>query len=156
MIIARCQKWYQTSKPTRVSLVKQALRGLIKEGEPAALAVIGFSKAEDIKVTLKASATSVAIGGAVDLTAEIISCSKTLQPLLIDYLIHYVRKNGSSSPKVFKWKTLDLPPGESVNLQKKQSFKPTTVRELYPGKHLIELQVNGVQVAQTALDLTGR
>ena len=156
LITARCEKWYQATRAERVSLVKQALRGLIKEGDPAALAVIGFSKARNVDAAIKVSKQSVAIGASIDLTAEIKSASNQMQPLLIDYLVHYVRKNGSPSPKVFKWKTLELPPGESITLRKKQSFKQTSVREIYPGPHLIELQINGVRVAQTSLEITAK
>ena len=154
LITARCEKWYQAKRADRVSLVKQALRGLIKEGDPAALAVIGFSKARHVDATIKVSRKSAAIGTTVDLTAEIKSAAKKHQPLLIDYVVHFVRKNGKPSPKVFKWKSVELPAGESVTLHKKQSFKQTSVREIYPGSHMIELQINGTRVAQTKLEVT--
>ncbi|MGR8946749.1 MAG: hypothetical protein ACU84Q_01790 [Gammaproteobacteria bacterium] len=64
-----------------------------------------------------------------------------------------MRKNGKTSAKVFKWKTIDIEPDETIKLKKKQSFNKTTVRELYPGVHRVELQFNGERVTQANLEL---
>ena len=155
LVIARCRKWYKKSKPERVTLVKQALRGLIKDGRAEALAVIGFSKPEKLNVELELSEKKISLGGTLTLTATVSSTSASTQELLMDYAVHYVRKNGSSNIKVFKWKTLTIKPNETLVMTKKHSFKPTTVRALYPGKHIVELQINGSRVASAELTLTG-
>jgi hypothetical protein len=61
--------------------------------------------------------------------------------------VHYVRKGDKSSAKVFKWKSLKIPAKGSVSLEKRHSMKLTTIRALYPGEHRVEVQVNGVRLA---------
>lgn len=74
---------------------------------------------------------------------ELISKKKANQKLMVDYRIHYVKKNGARLPKVFKLKELGLKPGESVLISKKQRFQDFTTRKHFPGKHRLELVVNG-------------
>lgn len=153
LVKARCKRWFQSSKAHRVSLVKHAMRTLIKDGDTEALNIIGFSAPKRLRASLTASNASPRIGESVTLLATLESDEIKPQPILIDYLVHYVRKNGSTSGKVFKWKQLELHKGQRVELQKKHSFKTTTVRALYPGAHRVELQVNGVRVASTEVRL---
>ena len=153
LVIVRCGEWYRDEKPQRVTLVKQALRGLIKAGDPAALTVVGFAPPENIHVMFTVSAPEISIGEAIELTAKITSQAAKTQPLLVDYIVHFVRKNDKQGVKVFKWKALELDPGDNVIITKKHAFKPTTVRALYPGTHRLELQINGVLLASTAVEL---
>lgn len=153
LVIAQCGKWYRQDKPQRITLVKQALRGLIKAGDPAALTVIGFAPPEKIQARLSVAAREITLGGTIELTAEITSRALKMQPLLIDYVVHFVRKNKKQGAKVFKWRTLDLGTGDTAIITKKHSFKASTVRALYPGTHFIEMQINGVLVASTAVEL---
>ncbi|MEM7469437.1 MAG: DNA alkylation repair protein [Pseudomonadota bacterium] len=151
LVVDKCSKWYRGQNPKRVKLVKQALRGLLKDGDVSALAVLGFGNVSDLKVGLSATPSTIKLGSAVTLNAEIESQSARDQELLIDFIVHYVRKNGSKSPKVFKWKVATLGSKETLTLQKKVAFKKTTVRELYSGKHMIELQINGRQVGKAEI-----
>jgi hypothetical protein len=73
--------------------------------------------------------------------------------LLVDYVVHHVRANGSTSPKVFKGWKLTLGAREQRALSKRHSLRPVTTRVLYPGKHRIELQVNGQTRAHADFDL---
>lgn len=74
---------------------------------------------------------------------ELISKKKTNQKLMVDYRIHYVKKNGALLPKVFKLKELALKPAQSVFIAKKQRFQDFTTRKHFPGRHRLELVVNG-------------
>ena len=40
--------------------------------------------------------------------------SKAPQQLVIDYIIHHRKANGTTAPKVFKWKTATLPARRKV------------------------------------------
>ena len=74
---------------------------------------------------------------------------------MVDYIIHYVKSNGKTSPKVFKGKTCDLSPNESFSFIKKVSFKEVTTRKYYKGVHKIELQINGVTSTNANTDTPG-
>ena len=87
------------------------------------------------------------------LAVSLASSSPEPQDLLVDYVVHHVRANGSTSPKVFKGWKLTLGPGEQRTLSKRHSLRPVTTRVLYPGQHRIELQVNGQTLAQADFEL---
>ena len=77
----------------------------------------------------------------------------TAHEVVIDLLVHFVKANGKSSPKVFKWTTRRLQPGETILLEKTLPIRPVTTRRLYPGGHVVEVQVNGQVVAAATFDL---
>jgi len=64
-----------------------------------------------------------------------------------------VQRSPGTSPKVFKGWKLVLAPGERCTLDKRHSLRPVTTRTLYPGRHRIELQVNGEVCAEAAFEL---
>jgi hypothetical protein len=66
--------------------------------------------------------------------------------LVIDYIIHLVRANGQTNPKVFKLRTQTVKSGEHLTLQKLHAFKPVTTRRYYSGQQRLEIQVNGLVV----------
>ena len=80
---------------------------------------------------------------------EIESRSKKPQPLLVDYLVHFVKADGEARPKVFKWKEVELAPSSSITFTKKHSFRQVSTRRHYPGVHRFEVQINGRTVAGT-------
>lgn len=66
---------------------------------------------------------------------------------------HYVKKSGASAAKVFKWKELTLGPGEAIELRRTQVIKDFTTRRHYPGRHVVDLLVNGDKLASASFDL---
>ena len=94
------------------------------------------------------------MGGQVTLAARLATAAARAQDLAVDYVVHYVRKNGKTSEKVFKWTTTRLPAGGAASFEKRHPMRKTTVRVLYPGRHRVELQVNGVRVAEASFRLT--
>ena len=71
----------------------------------------------------------------------------------MDYAIHYVKKNGDSSRKVFKLRTLSLDGGAELALAKDQTITDFTTRKHYAGRHQVELLVNGATLAQGHFEL---
>ena len=79
----------------------------------------------------------------IGLDATVTSTSSKPQPLVVDYAVHHVRANGTTSPKVFKGWKFTLAPGATKVLSKRHSLKVVTTRKLYAGEHRVELLVNG-------------
>ena len=75
------------------------------------------------------------------------------QALTIDYVVHHVKANGDTSPKVFKGWNVVVPPGATVTLVKRHTVKPITTRRYYPGRHPVVIQANGAAVAEAYFDL---
>ena len=137
----------------RSALLRHASRSLIKAGHAPTLAAWGLANGLKGDATLSLSAKRAAVGSEIGLQAVLQSRARQPQLLVVDYAVHHVRANGSTSPKVFKGWKLTLAPGEARTLDKRHSLKPVTTRTLYPGTHLIDLRVNGVVVAEAAFDL---
>lgn len=116
---------------------------------------MGFGPPVGIEATLTLDDGRVAIGDHLTLRLHLRNAADAPAPLLIDYAVHRLRKNNKTNAKIFKWKTLDLGPGKTVELEKRHSFKPTTIRALYPGRNRVEIQINGGRLAEGAFNLTG-
>jgi hypothetical protein len=95
----------------------------------------------------------VAVGGAVQLAVTLQSTSKQPQRLVVDYVVHHVTAAGRTSPKVRKGWTLELGPHEVQELQKSHSLRLVSTRRYHPGKHAVDLLVNGKVVAQAGFTL---
>lgn len=95
----------------------------------------------------------IALGGRISLKASIVSTAEVLQQLVVDYAVHYVKKSGGTSRKVFKLKEISLAPGGQRELSISQAVRDFTTRKHYPGHHLIELIVNGETVAEGGFEL---
>jgi hypothetical protein len=68
-------------------------------------------------------------------------------------VIHYAKKSGGQSPKVFKLKELNLKPKQTISISKKQRFKDFTTRKHYSGKHSVEIMVNGKSLMKKQFEL---
>ncbi len=134
-------------------IAKHGLRGPIKAGHAGALAAVGFLPPKKVTASLRVSPKKVRVGESVELHAELSTTHTRKQTLLVDYIVHYVRKTKTSGGKTFKWKTVELPARASAVLTKRHSMKTTTIRALYPGRHRVELLVGGEVLAEAAFTL---
>ena len=148
-VIARLMRWRNGGQQEASELAwmaRHALRGLIKAGHPGAMSHLGY--APDV-VLSEAQITIVPpdldIGDAAQVDVKLQSVTDT--PLIIDYVIDFVKANGSRAPKVFKMKVLDAKAGQAITLSKRHLFKKgATTFTHYPGSHRVHLQVNGRKV----------
>ena len=127
---------------TRDKLVRHALRTQIKAGDPAAFALIGLGPFEGT-VTLGVSPRTAVVGDSLTLTVTLTSTSATAQPVRLDYAVHYLKKNGSHSAKVFKLGDRTIPAGETVVVERAHRTRTVTTRKLYAGLQRIDVRVNG-------------
>jgi 3-methyladenine DNA glycosylase AlkC len=135
-------------------IVKRALRTLIKKGDTRALAVIGAGEKAEVNVReFVVQPQELRLGDRLSLSLTLESTSPKTQRLVVDYAVHYVKKSGGTSAKVFKWKELSLDPGTSVTLTRSQSIRDFTTRIHHPGRHVVETMVNGESLAKSHFDL---
>jgi len=151
-VLDRCEAWRQDAGAHRQWIIRHALRSLIKEGHPRALALMGYEAAPPVKAVPRLDRKSCPIGETVTLEADLTNPTATPQALLLDIVVSFPGKNGALRGKVFKWTTLTLKSGEQITLRKRLPFfRPTSVRALYPGDHLIQLQLNGSRQGRVTL-----
>lgn len=138
------REWRAHDTPQMRWIIAHALRTLVKQGDPDALALLGYSGEAAFAVrNLQVEPQTVAIGDTITFEFEVESLSQTPQNVMIDYIVHHVRAGGQHIPKVFKLTKMLLNPGEKVTITRRHSFRPITTRRYYPGMHKLEIQVNG-------------
>ena len=123
-------------------VVRHGLRTLVKRGDPEALGLLGY--AHDNTVTLDAidcTPPVVAIGDQVTLTAVLSVAEPTRAA--IDYVVHYQGATGLKAGKVFTLTRRDLRPGRPETIVRRHRFRHVSIRTIRPGRHRIEIQVNG-------------
>jgi len=141
--------------PCTAWIMKQALRTLIKKGDTRALHFFGAGHKPEVTVdSFSVTPSSLKLGGAVKISANLVSTASSPQKLVIDYAVHYVKKAGGTSKKVFKWKELTLGAGERCDLAINRAIRDFTTRVHYAGRHPVELIVNGEVLAEDAFELT--
>lgn len=147
-LTARLAGWDQ-SAPETAWIVKQALRTLVKKGDALALALVGAGGKADVRVDgFSVTPAQVKLGGRITIAASVTSTVEIRQKIVADYAIHYVKSGGKISRKVFKLKTFDLAPGETVDLAISQAIRDFSTRKHFAGWHRVELMLNGETVGE--------
>lgn len=143
LVVSIVEAWLQDASPERKKLIRHACRTLIKQGHQDCLEILGYKTANLTLDQLTILTPTVAFGDALAFEATLTSTSDESQNLIVDYIIHHVKANGKTSPKVFKWKTVSLPPHKQLTAQRRHKIKPITTRVYYPGTHRVEIVANG-------------
>ena len=149
LVVSTAADWLGASSGgsgTTDTLVRHALRTLLKRGDPAALALLGYPDPGDaLEVDgPHLDRDRVERGGSLELRATVRNTGEEPVRLMIDYLIHHATAAGTQSSKAFKLTTLTLGPGQERTVRKTHSFRPITTRRYYSGPHAVTLQINGV------------
>jgi hypothetical protein len=64
--------------------------------------------------------------------------------VLADLRVYFVKAGGHRRPKVFKLGTAGIPAGGTATFHKRISLAEMTTRRPYPGRHDVEVLLNGV------------
>lgn len=156
LVVARLKAWAEAADqdPRELAwMTRHALRTAVKSGHPGALLALGYRQEAPAAVTLSLDAATVPIGDALAFSCEIAVTDE--MPVLVDYRISFHRPSGRASQKVFKLRQGTARPGQPFTASKSHAMKGNaTTFTLYPGRHAIVLQVNGVDRAEAFFDLT--
>jgi 3-methyladenine DNA glycosylase AlkC len=139
----------------RRALLRHASRTLIKRGDRAVLAAWGAGAPLRGDATLAIAPGRVRVGDAIELRATLRSTARSPQRLVVDYAVQRAVAAGSreATAKVWKGWAVELRAGEQRMLQKRHSLAPVTTRRDRPGRHDVELRVNGRTVARASFVL---
>lgn len=135
-------------------IIKHASRTLIKKGNNQSLAIFGFEKNVKAGITnFKLNKSKIKLGEILKFEFDVISEKTKPQKLVIDFVIHYRKKSGDLSPKVFKLKEIELQSKQKLHISKTHRFQDFTTRKHYPGKHIVEIMINGKPFQKKQFDL---
>lgn len=155
LVVATVARWAAENPPADEWMIRHAVRTLVKRGHKGALGLLGFTTEALVDVSaFSITPTSVVMGDRIVLAAEIRSTSHEPQHLVVDFVVHHVNASGATSPKVFKWATVDLEPAATATLRKTRLIQHASTRTYRLGVHRVELQVAGTVVAEAEFDIT--
>jgi 3-methyladenine DNA glycosylase AlkC len=154
LLVETCARWLKDASAERRALIEHALRSAVKRGEAPALALLGFGRKpavaiEDVRFRPK----RVTIGTQVDVSFTMRSTARAAQELLVDLRVRFIKANGSGSPKVFKLKRVALPARGRMELATSVSMAVLTTRKPRPGRHQVEVIVNGMAFRAGSFDV---
>ncbi|WP_299042492.1 DNA alkylation repair protein [uncultured Tateyamaria sp.] len=131
---------------------RHALRTLIKDGHPGAMAMLGYRGDAPVTVALDVETPRAALGDALEFAVTLTANEPV--PALVDYRIRFARPNGKHGDKVFKLRVVEVTPGTPSVLKKVHKLKANaTTFELHPGAHGLVVQVNGVDRAEGTFEI---
>ena len=143
LVVAVLSEWVE--EPSRSRLIRHALRSLVKQGHPGALGLLGYGSASRLTVdSMSIEPSRPRIGERVTISVTMTNPTSQPQSALVDLRVHFVKANGATSPKVFKLKETTVGPGHTEPMRKSISLAQHTTRTHYPGRHRVELLINGV------------
>jgi 3-methyladenine DNA glycosylase AlkC len=143
LAVETAARWWSDDPDTR-RMVRHGLRTLVKAGDPGALAILGFGSDSPVRLAAVAiEPEEVHIGDSVRITADFDNPSTGRGEALIDFVVHFVKSNGTTRPKVFKGGERSIPPGGSARVSKLVSVAQQSTRTHHPGVHKVDVQVNG-------------
>ncbi len=156
LVVDTLERWQKEGRqaPKEMNwMIRHALRTLIKAGDPRAMALLGYVPDPAIEVgEIVLGSEHVLFGDVLPFDVEVRASGAA--KLLVDYIVGFVKADGSRKGKVFKLKQVELAAGERVVVSKRHRFKAdATTFRLYPGRTTIAVQINGVVRAEAAFDL---
>ncbi|GAA1735093.1 DNA alkylation repair protein [Microbacterium paludicola] len=153
VVVATAARWLAAPDATTPAVVKRGLRTLVKKGNPGALALLGYAASTFTVGAISLRETTVPFPGAVGLSIAVTNDGPEAADAAVDYVIHYMRANGSTAPKVFKLGTRRLASGETAVFTKRHALRPMTTRVHHPGEHAVQAQVNGERHGWAAFEV---
>ena len=149
-----CRRWAEGAPPGRAWIVRHALRSLVKRGDGAALATLGYAARPRVAVRgVRIAPGRAAIGGRVEIAFEIRSRARVPQALLVDLVVHFVKASGATRARVFKLRRVSLPAGGREALRARLSLVQRSTRTHRPGRHAVDARVNGVDFSLGSFEI---
>src|SRR5687768_2842777 len=144
-LLARtCEAWLDGATADRRALVEHALRSAAKRGDASALRLLGYGRKAAVAIEgVRIVPARVAIGERITVRFVVASTSRSKQEVMVDLGVHFVKASGKSARKVFKVKRVLLPAGQKAELAKSISLAVHTTRTPRPGRHVVDVIVNG-------------
>lgn len=153
ILLQTAERWLQDATPERKWIVGHALRSLIKAGHPVALRLLGYGETAVRLHNLTVTPNPLPFGQKLQIAFTLENESDAEQPVIVDYVVHFVKMRGGRAAKVFKLRTFVLNGREQRSLQKQHAFVEITTRRYYPGWHRVDIQVNGQILAGAEFEL---
>lgn len=152
LVVATVKRWLDQDAPHARWIAEQGLRHPIKAGHAGALSVVGVSKQTKTKLSrLKLDKKRVGVGDQLGFSFLLHGAAD--EQLVVDYAVEFQLARGKTGRKVYKLKKTSIGKGQELAIEKRHSFRPITTRTYYPGKHAVEILVNGRSLSRAEFTL---
>jgi 3-methyladenine DNA glycosylase AlkC len=142
-VLATSERWMRGANTDRKALVRHALRTLVKKGDSRALAILGFGWGSPVEVATRLVPDHVSIGESLRVELTLRNPGEEVERVAVDLRVHFVGADGTLRPKVFKGSEVTLEPWGTRSVRRTISLRQHTTRTHHPGRHTVEVQVNG-------------
>ena len=152
-LVIELVKAWKGNSPETDWIIKHACRTMLKQGRPDVLQLFGFATPKAIEATpLDFDKAKIKVGSQIVFKSKIQTHKKSLGKLRLEYVIHFIKKNGTATPKVFQISER-VETSSEISIEKRHSFADLSTRKHFPGVHRIELRVNGVIKSEGDIEL---
>lgn len=135
-------------------ILKHANRNLLKQAEPKIMKAFGFGNTEHIKIqNFSLYNNKVKLGDNLLFSFELQNKSRSETLIRLEYVIYYLKQNGTLSKKNFQISEKKYTPLSKIIINKKQHFKLITTRKYHCGIHKIAVLANGKEFDVKEFDL---
>lgn len=153
LVLDVCARWRGSSESAD-RIIKRACRTLLKDGDHRAMRLFGFGNPTNLVVEhLEMDKRRAPIGDDARLSFTLRVDGPEPSKVRLEYVVWYVKAKGKTSRKVFQIREAVLAPGHH-EFSRKLSFVDRSTRKHYPGEHRIVVVANGVEKAETSIELT--
>lgn len=145
-VVGTLQRWRRSGRqePREMDyIVRHATRSLVKAGHPATLEILGVPTDQPDVVTRLRVPRQVRLDTELEFSIDLDADRDT--EAVVDYALRFPGPSGRlTGRKIYKLRRLTLPAGVTITIAKRHLLRSNmTTRKLYPGKHEIEILVNG-------------
>lgn len=132
-------------------IIKHALRGLLKQAHPRALALYGLQQLP-LQVQLEMTNAKVSTSEPLHFAIKLSGPQELEAKIRLEYKIGYRKKSGQLNYKVFQLSNTNWT-GQNLKFERRQSFVDLTTRKHYPGQHHLQIMLNGHCYAESFFEL---
>jgi 3-methyladenine DNA glycosylase AlkC len=152
-LMSLMETWQIGATSTRWWIICNALRPLFNIGNDRALAILGHKSGGFQVRSFYFNSEAISLGETLVFRLRLHNFTPQTRNAKITYCIHFIEADGEVSPQIFELKTLNLGPGETKILQKSHPLRVTSSHKYYPGKHQLDIKVNGETLLITWFEL---
>lgn len=150
LVLDTAQRWIGQHAVTDW-IIKHALRSLLKQAHPRALALFGLQQLP-LQVQLEIAQATVSAQQPLYFRITLSGPAELEARLRLEYKIGYRKKSGQLNYKVFQLSNKTWS-GQSLKFERSQSFVDLTTRKHYPGQHHLQIMLNGHCYAESFFEL---
>lgn len=144
LVLEICANWKKNANENTLWVIKQALRTLIKKGNPKAIQILGFDSAEGLEIrSSNIDPTQIHLGEKITFSFDLVNTLPKTSKVILDYEMQFRKANGKTNGKVFKLCSTEIKTNEILSFSKTLLIQSLSTRKHYSGIQSIQILVNG-------------